>query len=373
MGVTDSADGRLAQVNLPESWSGPGWRPDSGVPPLEVIDGQHRLSAFDADDEDDFELPVVLFDGLDFSWQAYIFWTVNIKPKRINASLAYDLYPLLREQDWLEAGESLAVYRETRAQELVEALWSEPTSIWHDRINMLGQPGMRSSRPVTQAAFVRSLSTTLVRPFRGRWGLGGLFGGAEDNSGLGWPRGQQAAFLVFAWNALATAIAASDHGWAEQLRSKELIQPELAPQRDARLDLAVVGTQTLLASDQGVRAFHMVINDIAYLGAEEFGLNSWRVSSEIGEPDAEFSEATESLHENAVGEFLVELGIELAAYDWRNAQAPNLSEQEKDSKLALRGAGGYNVLRDRLLRYLAGASAGPLGGLAERVLAARNG
>ena len=49
-----------------------------------------------------YELPVIAFQGLDVTWQAYLFYTINIKPKRINASLAYDLYPLLRVQDWLE-------------------------------------------------------------------------------------------------------------------------------------------------------------------------------------------------------------------------------------------------------------------------------
>ena len=102
------------------------WTP-SKVPPFEVIDGQHRLWAFDATSEfGDFELPVVAFVGLDISWQAYLFWTINIKPKRINPSLAFDLYPLLRSEDWLERAEGHAIYRETRAQELTEILWSHP-------------------------------------------------------------------------------------------------------------------------------------------------------------------------------------------------------------------------------------------------------
>jgi hypothetical protein len=70
--------------------------------------------------------------------QAYLFWTINIKPKKINPSLAFDLYPLLREQIWLESGETVHVYRESRAQELTEALWATPMSPWHRRINILG-------------------------------------------------------------------------------------------------------------------------------------------------------------------------------------------------------------------------------------------
>ena len=79
----------ISRIILPYTEWTNSWRP-SGMPPLEVIDGQHRLWAFDSADED-FELPVVAFHGLDISWQAYLFWTINIKPKRINPSLAFDL------------------------------------------------------------------------------------------------------------------------------------------------------------------------------------------------------------------------------------------------------------------------------------------
>src|SRR5262249_45408689 len=87
------------RLQLPyESWSAD-WAP-SKLPPFEVIDGQHRLWAFEgASKLENFQLPVVAFVGLDVSWQAYLFWTINIKPKRINASLAFDLYPLLRSED----------------------------------------------------------------------------------------------------------------------------------------------------------------------------------------------------------------------------------------------------------------------------------
>lgn len=70
---------------------------DQHLPPLEVIDGQHRLWAFDETDTeslvpDDFELPVVAYHGLDIAWQAYLFWSINVSPKRINPSHAFDLY-----------------------------------------------------------------------------------------------------------------------------------------------------------------------------------------------------------------------------------------------------------------------------------------
>jgi hypothetical protein len=98
-------------LQLPKNFNGSKWEP-SKVYPLEVIDGQHRLWAFeDFDENEDFELPVVAYCGLDRGWQAYLFWSVNITPKKINRSLAFDLYPLLRQQSWLEKFAGHKTYR----------------------------------------------------------------------------------------------------------------------------------------------------------------------------------------------------------------------------------------------------------------------
>src|SRR5690606_10350701 len=73
-----------AELRLPPRFTGRTWK-HNAIPPIEVIDGQHRLWAFeDAALSDMYELPVVAFIGLDLSWQAYLFYTINIKPKRIN-------------------------------------------------------------------------------------------------------------------------------------------------------------------------------------------------------------------------------------------------------------------------------------------------
>ncbi|MCS6589530.1 DGQHR domain-containing protein [Curtobacterium flaccumfaciens] len=362
-----AGDGANVTIKFPDSWTGGDWHPQ-GTHPLEIIDGQHRLSAFDSDDDVDFELPVVLFSGLDFSWQAYLFWTVNIKPKRINASLAFDLYPLLREQDWLDAGESLNVYRETRAQELVEALWGDPESVWYDRVNMLGQTKMRAQRPVTQAAFVRGLTSSFVRSFKGQKGLGGLFGGAASraNAGFDWPRGQQSAFLICAWNSLAAAILETDSDWAQALRAGKsgasLFQPT-----DPREDPAFIGTGSLLASDQGVRAFHMVLNDLSYLGQDELRLRDWTVDDgfEVSSSN-QFDEARSSLQRNQVGEFLRRVGIELARFDWRNSKGAGLSPEVVELRKSLRGSGGYSVLRDWIFAFLVNSEDVQIARLAEQ-------
>ena len=171
------------------------WEPKS-LHPLEIIDGQHRLLAFDDETlPDSYELPVVAFFALSLRWQAYLFWSINIKPKRISPSLAFDLYPIMRNEEWLKLTEDVQVYRDARAQELVEALWSTPESPFYKRINMLGEKGQGFA---TQAAWVRSLTNTFIK----RWSapnmiVGGLFGGEEgEEPEPPWDSPQQAAFLI---------------------------------------------------------------------------------------------------------------------------------------------------------------------------------
>lgn len=343
--------GELVTVALPATWKNTGWTP-TGTHPIEVIDGQHRLWAFD-DERDtgvNYSLPVVAFIGLDISWQAYLFWTINIKPKKINASLAFDLYPLLREQEWLEAGEGLNVYRETRAQELTEALWSTPLSPWYQRINMLGDTGVRASQPVTQAAFIRNLVAAFIKSWGRRGKLGGLFGGSGTDEGLAWTRVQQAAFLVLAWKLLADSVAATDSGWAQELR-----QHEQFGQSD--LDPAFTSQYSLLASDQGIRAILNIFNDMTYVSADDLRLSEW-TSDEVPDnvtPDS-IQSAVASLEARPVAKFLHRLTGCLATYDWRTAKTPSLSPEDKRQKLVFRGSGGYRELRLQLLAHLENCS-----------------
>ena len=273
-GVGSRGQWNLATPNSPTVRGAPQWSP-SQLPPFEIIDGQHRLWAFDgATTIKEFELPVVAFVGLDISWQAYLFWTINIKPKRINPSLAFDLYPLLRSEDWLEREEDHVVYRETRAQELTEVLWSFPNSPWYDRINMLGE---RQNRWVSQSAWVKSLSATFVRSWDKRSkSTGGLFGGRsrQEEEVLGWSRAQQAAFLIFSWSQFLQSVSKTKLEWAEHLRrsrrkSQTKIQKSRVP--DPKGDLAFYGPYSLITTDQGVRGFLHVLNDIVLFSSKPTG------------------------------------------------------------------------------------------------------
>lgn len=353
--VTISERNGCCTLNLPyEKWAA-SWHA-SNLPPFEVIDGQHRLWAFDrASQVENFEIPVVAFLDLDISWQAYLFWTINIKPKRINPSLAFDLYPLLRNEDWLNA-EGHAIYRETRAQELTEILWSHSASPWYDRINMLGE---RQNPWVTQNAWVKSLMATFVRSWDRRSGsTGGLFGGRSKHEGevLGWSRAQQAAFLIFAWSSFKAGVKASKLGWAQELRAPRAKAAGSSRSESSALqeDLAFYGPYSLINTDQGVRGFLHVFNDLCYRSASKLRLNIWqpgeRASANPGD-DVDIALAT--LKQQDFADFVVRLGRALATFDWRASSAPDLDEATRRTKLVFRGSGGYKELRTQLLEHLA--------------------
>ncbi|MEP5087890.1 MAG: DGQHR domain-containing protein, partial [Paracoccaceae bacterium] len=150
------------------------------VEPIEIIDGQHRLFASDYGEKfgNDYQVPIVVFDNLSLGWQAYLFWTINVEPKKINASLAFDLYPELRRQEWLEQSETIKIYQEHRSQEMAEALWSHPQSPWKGRIELHGR---RKRGNVSNAAFIRSLNSSFIKKWNRGERVGGLFGSIPNS------------------------------------------------------------------------------------------------------------------------------------------------------------------------------------------------
>jgi hypothetical protein len=361
----EDVDASTAKIVLPSKADRASWLP-SALHPIEVIDGQHRLWAFDENSPAAYELPVIAFFDLDLSWQAYLFWSINITPKRINRSLAFDLYPLLRTEDWLD--ESLGahrVYRETRAQELVESLYAHPLSPWYRRINMLGQTRAQSgdTRPlVSQNAWITSLLATLVKTWEpSRRGTGGLFGSevGQDHSVLQWTRAQQAAFLIVAWQSTRDSVIRADEEWATSLRNLPGAD-EYAP---------FVSSYSLLTSDQGVRGVLSAFNDLCYVDSDRLVLDRWRMQEVTeGYDEASISAALNAINKQPVAAFLRAIAAQLALYDWRTSSTPGLSDDQQRLKTALRGGSGYRVIRNDLLQLLSGAK-GAVGSAAKRVLA----
>ena len=339
-------DQRSARILLPSTFRDSKWKcQQAHLPPMEIIDGQHRLGAFqDGLGASEYELPVVAFHGLDISWQAYLFYTINIKPKRINQSLAFDMYPLLRTEDWLERFEGHSVYRETRAQELTEALWAHPESPWKDRINMLGEKGRKGP---SQAAWVRSLLASYVRRFD--WGkIGGLFGSevGEHRLVLPWSRAQQAAFLIFLWQRINQAVVA------------------------IKSEAEFAGPFSLLNQDQGVRAVLQVTNDLCYLEADRLQLKDW--TEDVISPASDLESVSNSLRkipEIPCSQWLQDVATNLAKFDWRSSSSPGLTEEQQLLKNGFRGSSGYLTLKKQVLKHLLGLG-GEVGDTAGRVIEA---
>lgn len=312
--------------------------------PFEVIDGQHRLWAFEEQLAGDYELPVVAFHGLDIAWQAYLFWSINVSPKRINPSHAFDLYPLLRNQAWLEQTGDLTVYREARAQEITEWLYKHPDSVWKNRINMLGESG---AGRVSQAAFVRSLTAAFFGTGRGKAGRYGLFQAATpgQEEPLSWTRSQQVALVLEFWRLVKKAIDDGEAGdWADAFTGAE-------PERDPFDDRS-----SMLNQDMGVRAAHAVVNDFLYCSVEQWQLTDW-VAEEFDETDTteeDVSRALVTLRDQAFYVPFKELVLALTLFDWRSLDGPGVRDN-RDLELtrrAYRGSGGYTLLTNDIIREL---------------------
>lgn len=332
-------------------------RSPSSIEPLEIIDGQHRLFALDEfgflELDGDYEVPVVFFDGLSESWQAYLFWVINVEPKKINPSLAYDLYPELRSQSWLERGETVQVYREHRAQELTEVLWRHEKSPWRGRIELHGR---RVEGHVSNAAFIRSLMASFVR----RWGnenrIGGLFGSIDKDGVervLPWKRSQQAAFLIVCWQMVERAVRLSNAEWVVGIKNKDKDKEQ--KNKMVALDLAFSGPTTLLATDQGVRSILFVFNAICQVLYADLKLEEWDsqlVSDNPNDEDVTLAIA-QLLDKKEITEFLLLIAEELIeGVDWRTSSSKSLGAEDRQKQAAYRGSAGYSLLQLRCLESL---------------------
>ncbi len=344
----------FVKIHIPDSIFEDDWNPE--LLPIEIIDGQHRLLAFDDYEvlDGDYELPVVAYYNLDLTWQAYLFYTINIKPVKINTSLGFDLYPLLRTQEWLEKSrDTLLVYRETRAQELVEALWIYKESPWHNRINMLGEAG---GPTISQAAFIRALTSSFLKSGKeSSYSMGGLFGDILDNKNnqvVNWNRSQQAGFLVLLWELIEKAIANCKYEWAISLRTESQHDNIITP----RLDQAFAGKNSLLSRDQGVRGISMFANDFFYAlaNSEDWDLNDFYWDEELDEKKIEIysiEEAIKIFAEDKIFDVLERLAELIAKFDWRTTSAEFDGNEELRNKQALyKGSSGYKEIWKGLIK-----------------------
>jgi len=357
-------DEDFAEILLPKAIWSDRWLPR--VPPVEIIDGQHRIKAFASIRElnGNYEFPVIAFHDLDFTWQAYLFYTINIKPKRINTSLAYDLMPLLRIQDWLEHElNGPDIYKKVRAQELTELLWSTEISPWYNRINMLGDVGDDKGGTVSQNAFINSLIASFVKKWEGK--IGGLFGG-ELHEGeqdiIQWDKETQTAYLILIWRAINFAIAKSKAQWVEKLK-EEIAKDELLDDK-SELQIAFIHPKSFFTTDQGIRPIFYIFNDLSFIANDSLKLHKFYVNIDYDKystQDVIVLIYEEFKKNNIINEFVTKVSrIIIDNFDWRTPSAFNPQDPEEDKlrqhQNQFRGSGGYREMRIQLLRILANSS-----------------
>lgn len=336
------------------------WNPD--LKPLEIIDGQHRLWAFEESDliEGNYELPVIAYVDLDLAWQAYLFYTINIKPVKINTSLGYDLYPLLRTQKWLEnSKEGLMFYRENRAQEIVELLWSYSESPWFGRIKMLGE----GDGNISQAAFIKALTSSFLKKSSERTSrsMGGLFSDSIKSKTfqvLNWNRTQQAAFIILIWDSISIALLDSfdteknlnEPNWAKEIREKE-------EEPFVNLHPGLTSKNSFLSRDQGVRGSSMFINDFFYelASQEEWNFNELAWEGEVDEKKIRSNDidiAIEQFKSHKLYQVILEFSKKFIEFDWRTPSAPYTDEEKQHQSLVqnqYKGSSGYSLIWKALI------------------------
>lgn len=113
-------------------------RDDANEKAFQVIDGQHRLWAFEDEDvADKFDLIVTFFLGLDIDDQAYIFSIINMTQSRLDPSLAMDLAEL-----------SKITTPENFVHSITKSFNNKADSPWHEAIKMIGSKDLSSANGI---------------------------------------------------------------------------------------------------------------------------------------------------------------------------------------------------------------------------------
>ena len=222
---------------------------------------------------------------------------------------------------------------------------------------------------MTQAAFVRSLTYSFVRGWSSsrRTGIGGFFGTAQsDYRGdvIRWTTAQQAAYLIELWIGLKDAIRTSTAEWVEHL-----CEQERNPDPPPGYDPAFAGRYSILASDQGVRGFLQVCNDISYQSRTTIPFAAWQRPTAAATTDIdEVSRALIDLRrQREIMAFIERLAAGISGFDWRSAVTPGLSYEVETFQSRYRGGSGYKQVRLQLLRRLTESDSGDIAAAAQTV------
>ena len=150
------------------------------------------------------------------------------------------------------------------------------------------------------------------------------------------------------------AVFHSREGWAENLRqiTDKNQLPLIKPERE--VDVAFSGSNSLLATDQGVRGFLQITNDMCFVASDVIGLSNWDVPGLI-EDDIDSSQITlaiKSLEKEPCYLFIKAICEELTKFDWRTSSTPGLDDARRRAQMIFKGSSGYKELRTQLIDLL---------------------
>jgi hypothetical protein len=123
-------------------------------------------------------------------------------------------------------------------------------------------------------------------------------------------------------------------------------------------DLAFTSRYSLLTSDQGVRGFLHIVNDIVYTISTDLNIRNikWSVDDgKIEEDKIDFNDINKTVKDfsnSKLQDCISSICNELVKFDWRTSSEPNLSDQQRRAHMVFKGSSGYKELRSQLLRLL---------------------
>lgn len=139
------------------------------------VDGQHRLAGFQvAIEEDgnhflsDFQLPVVIVEGLSPIEEAEQFRVINETAKKVRTDLARRLLVLAAQIHGRSSVIRIGREWEVRATDIVEILVNTPESPWFGRIQRPNEK-KNSTHVVRELSFSNSLGRLIKDPFLRRY------------------------------------------------------------------------------------------------------------------------------------------------------------------------------------------------------------
>ena len=125
------------------------------------------------------------------------------------------------------------------------------------------------------------------------------------------------------------SIRDTNANWAKRLRvdSETLKEDEQNP--------AFYSPHSLIVTDQGVRGFLHVLNDICFMNAPKLSMRTWRVDGQAAATDTNaVTLALRTLAKHQLSGFVQEIAEGLATFDWRTSSARGLTDEEKSQQIS---------------------------------------